>query len=139
MCCRSAYRQGPRSESFSDAQFYLAELYDQPANFCRTYTLAKRTVLLGLLWHGVRNTQCVCLGSTEATGVVSMCPVEQKCGMFGGVLAPGVIGVWSKLMGLWETTTRKVNYTFGPPAAATGYLNNDAAYVISYYATKNIL
>lgn len=109
------------------------------ANFYRTYTLARRTVLLGLLWHGLHNTQCVCLGSTEATGVVSMCPVEQKCGMFGGVLAPGVIGRVVKADGTFGDYDEEGELYIRTPAAAIGYLNNDAAYVISYYGTKNIL
>ncbi|KAG7444137.1 phenylacetyl-CoA ligase [Guyanagaster necrorhizus] len=66
-------------------------------------------------------------GSTEATGVVSMCPVEQKCGMFGGVLAPGVVGRVVKADGTLGDYDEEGELYIRTPAAATGYLNNDAA------------
>ncbi|KAK0201505.1 phenylacetyl-CoA ligase [Desarmillaria ectypa] len=66
-------------------------------------------------------------GSTEATGVVSMCPVKQKCGMFGGVLAPGVVGRVVKADGTFGDYDEEGELYIRTPAAATGYLHNDAA------------
>ncbi|KAK0222170.1 phenylacetyl-CoA ligase [Armillaria fumosa] len=66
-------------------------------------------------------------GSTEATGVVSMCPVEQKCGMFGGVLAPGVVGRVVKADGTLGDYDEEGELFIRTAAAATGYLNNDTA------------
>ncbi|PBK83930.1 hypothetical protein ARMGADRAFT_1088907 [Armillaria gallica] len=76
---------------------------------------------------------------SNATGVVSMCPVEQKCGMFRGALAPGVIRRVVKTDGTLGDYDEEGELYFRTPAAATEYLNNEAAYVISYHATKNIV
>ncbi|KAK0460013.1 phenylacetyl-CoA ligase [Desarmillaria tabescens] len=86
-----------------------AELYDQ----------------LGQLLPNVYIGQAY--GSTEATGVVSMCPVQQKCGMFGGVLAPGVVGRVIKTDRSFGDYDEEGELYIRTPAAATGYLNNDAA------------
>ncbi|KAK0437127.1 phenylacetyl-CoA ligase [Desarmillaria tabescens] len=66
-------------------------------------------------------------GSTEATGVVSMCPVQQRCGMFGGVLAPGIVGRVVKADGTLGDYDEEGELYIRTPAAAASYLNNDAA------------
>ncbi|KAF9050881.1 phenylacetyl-CoA ligase [Hymenopellis radicata] len=79
-------------------------------------------------------------GSTEATGVVSMCPAQQKCGRFGGVLVPGAEGKVVKADFSLAGYNEEGELHIKTPAAATGYLDNDAAtretfvngYVASY-------
>ncbi len=53
-----------------------------------------------------------------------MCPVEQKCGMFGGALVPGVIGRVVKTDGTLGDYDKEGELYFRTPAAATDYLNN---------------
>ncbi|KAF4565431.1 hypothetical protein EYR36_002002 [Pleurotus pulmonarius] len=66
-------------------------------------------------------------GSTEATGVVSMCPVQQKCGRFGGVLVAGVEAMVVKADNTSVGYDEEGELLIKTPAAATGYLDNDVA------------
>ncbi|KAF8903399.1 hypothetical protein CPB85DRAFT_1024833 [Mucidula mucida] len=66
-------------------------------------------------------------GSTEATGVVSMCPIQQKCGRFGGVLVSGVEGKVVKADCSLAGYNEEGELHIKTPAAATGYLDNDIA------------
>ncbi|KAF9016512.1 acetyl-CoA synthetase-like protein, partial [Hymenopellis radicata] len=66
-------------------------------------------------------------GSTEATGVASMCPVQEKCGRYGGVLAPGAAGRVVKADGTLAGYNEEGELYIRTPAAAIGYLHNDAA------------
>ncbi|KAG9225433.1 hypothetical protein CCMSSC00406_0002936 [Pleurotus cornucopiae] len=66
-------------------------------------------------------------GSTEATGVVSMCPVKQKCGRFGGVLVAGVEAMVVKADNTFAGYNEEGELLIKTPASATGYLDNDVA------------
>lgn len=66
-------------------------------------------------------------GSTEATGVVSMCPVQQRYGKFGGVFAPGIVGRVVKADGTLADSNEEGELHIQTPAAAIGYLNDEVA------------
>ena len=73
------------------------------------------------------------LGSTEGTGVVSMCPVRQKIGRFGGVFVPGVDGRVVKADGTSAGYNEEGELHIRTPASAIGYLHNDNACVLEMH------
>ncbi len=78
------------------------------------------------------------IGSTEATGVVSMCPVKQKCGRFGGVLVAGVEAMVVKADNTFAGYDEEGELLIKTPASATGYLDNDVAYAYSLASVASL-
>ncbi len=56
-----------------------------------------------------------------------MCPVKEKCGRFGGVLVPGATGRVVKADSTLAGYNEEGELYIQTPAAAIGYLHNDAA------------
>ncbi|KAG7094090.1 hypothetical protein E1B28_007709 [Marasmius oreades] len=66
-------------------------------------------------------------GSTEVTGVASMCPIGDKKNPYGGTLIPGVTGKVIKPDGSPAAPNEEGELLIRTIASASGYLDNEAA------------
>ena len=69
------------------------------------------------------------IGSTETAGVVTMSPLHEKHGQYGGILLPGNSAKVLKQDGTLATYDEEGELYVRTPSLALGYLDNEEACV----------